>query len=69
MIYVLVYIVLLGNTKYTIVEPMTDLDACKRMKTIVESSEKVLDVGCAAMILDRDKWSVYLCHGREDTSK
>jgi len=55
MIYVLVYIVLLGNTKYTIIEPMTDLDACRRMKTIVESSEKVLDVGCAAMILDRDK--------------
>lgn len=55
MIYVLVYIVLLGNIKYTIVEPMTDLESCKRMKVLVESSEKVLDVGCAAMILDRDK--------------
>lgn len=51
--YVLIYAVLIGNLQYTIVEPMRDLNACRRMKVLAEASDKVIDVRCGAIILDR----------------
>ena len=52
---VLVYMILVGQLRYTILEPMQDMDQCKRMKIVLDSSDKVLDVTCAALILDRKK--------------
>jgi hypothetical protein len=34
---------------------MRDLNACRRMKVLVEASDKVIDVRCGAIILDSRK--------------
>lgn len=53
MSYILIYVILLGKTEYTLIEPMYSLEQCRRVASIVETSEKVVSVGCGAVILDK----------------
>ena len=52
MSFVLIYAVMIGKLQYFIMEPMADLNQCRRIKAVVESSESVHDAKCAAIILD-----------------